>query len=190
MRQIRRLTIILSTIVLIAGCKKDDSESENKPNYGPQYFECKVNGEPFKARSTFLQCEGHRFDYYPDTSVESPKGFMILRGTNCTNYETVGIGIHGVEPNTGWMDFLEPSIADSISPYYSFWPEDSTQSNQLYKRLVTGEMAIDELVPRANGYGPYGTIQGSFEFTVTDDRGEDTVRVTEGRFRLDVPHIF
>jgi len=49
---------------------------------------------------------------------------------------------------------------------------------------------IEEFIPRASGNSPFGTIKGTFEFIVTDEIGIDTIHVTGGRFRFDVPQIF
>jgi len=51
-------------------------------------------------------------------------------------------------------------------------------------------MTIGQFIPRESGNSPLGTIKGTFEFTVTDEIGIDTIHVTEGRFRFDVPQIF
>lgn len=51
-------------------------------------------------------------------------------------------------------------------------------------------MNIEQFLPRENGSSPLGTVKGTFEFTVTDEIGIDTIQITEGRFRFDVPQIF
>jgi len=121
--------------------------------------------------------------------MDIPEGYMLLAGKNCIESHTCGIRIYGYSGDEGLIDFLSPITTDSILPYHRSYPSDSTESI-LYDQLVQGYVNIDEIVPRQSGNSPLGTIKGTFEFTVTDESGIDTIRVTEGRFRFDVPQIF
>ncbi len=79
MRQIRRLTIILSTIVLIAwACEKvDDTRNEIGSPYGAEYFKCDLNGIPFKTDATF-NCSSLKFSYSPEPYLGAPEGYCII----------------------------------------------------------------------------------------------------------------
>ena len=190
MKHPSKIFFIFLIICLSANsCKKDDDDKPDEPNYGPEYFECKINGEPFQAVSIPFQCSGPRFDYYPEAFMSVPEGYMALGGVHCPTYNSVAIRVFGYEQDTGYIDFVDPIVVDSISPYYSF-DADSLSPRILYENLVDGSIVLHEIIPRESGNSPLGTISGTFEFTVTDETGIDTIHVTEGRFRFDVPQIF
>ena len=190
MRVLQKIPYLLLFLFVatLSACKEDDDkpkESDNKL----QYFECKINGEFFQAVSIPFQCTGPRFDYYPQEYLNIPAKSMSLVGIHCPTYDGVGIGIFGYNEEIGTINFNDATIVDSILVYYSHDP-DSISPRILYEELIDGNVNIEQLVPRASGNSPFGTIKGTFEFTVTDEQGIDTIRVTEGRFRFDVPQIF
>ena len=188
MIQLKTHFFLFLLLAILASCKEDDDKPD-KPNYGIQYFECKINGEPFQAVSIPFQCNGPRFDYYPEPFMGMPEGYMAFGGIHCPTYNAVAIRIFGYERDTGYFNFVNPIKVDSISPYYSF-DADSLSPRILYENLIEGNMMINEIIPRASGNSPFGTIKGTFEFTVTDEEGIDTIHVTGGSFRFDVPQIF
>ena len=188
MIQLKTYLFLFLSLSMLAACKEDD-DKPNKPNYGIQYFECKINGEPFQAVSIPFQCSGPRFDYYPEQYLDIPAKSMSLVGIHCPSYDGVGIGIFGYNEEIGLINFNDATNVDSVTAYYSHDP-DSISPRILYEELIDGKVNIEQLVPRASGNSPLGTIKGTFEFTVTDEIGMDTIRVTEGRFRFDVPQIF
>ena len=175
-------------LFFLNACDKEDDKSD-EPNYGPEYFECKINGKPFQAVSIPFQCSGQQFDYYPEPFMDVPEGYCLISGVNCQTFEALSIRINGLNPKTGNLSFTQPSFADSIYPLYSI-PDTLSEEVVKYEDLIDGSMTIDQFIPRKNGSSPLGTISGVFEFTVTDEVGMDTIRVTEGRFRFDVPQIF
>lgn len=182
------LFFLLICVGLIS-CKKDDDDKPDEPNYGPEYFECKINGDPLEVSSNPFTCNGLYFNYYPEPYLNSPAGYTILRGRNCQTYTGVAVRMDGLIHQTGELDFLEPTFADSIYPYYRY-NDLSLEEPILFEKLISGSMYIKEFIPRANGSSPFGTITGTFEFTVTNEFGTDTIHITEGRFRFDVPQIF
>ena len=188
MIQLKTCFFLFLSLTILASCKEDDDKPD-KPNYGIQYFECKINGEFFQAISIPFQCSGPRFDYYPEPFMSVPEGYMLLAGKDCVNSSSCGIRIFGYDGKEGWLDFLEPMTADSIFPYHRSYPSDSLES-VLYDQLVDGHVFIEQLLPRVSGSSPFGTIKGTFEYTVTDELGIDTICITEGSFRFDVPQIF
>jgi len=187
MKQLKNYTFFVFLLVLLAACKKDDEP--DSPNYGAEYFECKINGEPFQAVSIPFQCSGPRFDYYPEQYLSIPAKSMSLIGIHCPTYNAVGIGIFGYNEELGSINFDETTNVDSVSVYHRAYPGDSLESI-LYDQMIDGSLNIQELIPRESGTSPLGTIKGSFEFTVTDESEIDTIYITEGRFRFDVPQIF
>ena len=190
MRVLQKIPYLLLFILVttLSACKEDDDKPD-KPDNKLQYFECKINGEFFQAVSIPFQCTGPRFDYYPEAYLNVPEGYMLLAGKDCINSQTCGIRIFGFTGEEGSINFLNPTRADSILPYHRVYPGDSLESI-LYDKMIEGSLNIEELKPRESGNTPLGTIKGTFEFTLTDDSGLDTIRVTNGRFRFDVPQIF
>jgi hypothetical protein len=188
MKQLKSFFLLCLSLTILASCKEDDDKPD-EPNYGIQYFECRINGEPLEVSSNPFTCNGLYFNYYPEPYLNSPAGYAILRGRSCQTYTGAAIRINGLDHQTGELDFLQPAFADSIYPYYRY-NDDSLEEPILYEKLVSGSMYIEEFIPGENGSSPLGTIKGTFEFTVTDETGIDTIRVTEGRFRFDVPQIF
>ncbi|NEN25601.1 hypothetical protein G3O08_19085 [Cryomorpha ignava] len=186
MKNILKITLLTISILTLSQCKDDDDKPE-KPNYGAEYFKCKVNGLEFQTPSDF-SCDGKYFNYYPEAYGGNEAGYMVMSGTNCPTYTYVTIRIYGLLPTTGHLDFLTPAFADSISPFYNYTAADSTST--IYEQLIDGEMNIEQFIPRADGSSPYGTIKGTFHFTVTDTNALDTFRITDGSFRFDVPQIF
>lgn len=189
MKHPSKIFFIFLIICLSANsCKKDDDDKPDEPNYGPEYFECKINGEPFQAVSDFT-CSGPRFNYYPEAFMGVPEGYMLLAGKDCINSPLCAIRIYGYDQSLGEMNFSNPVYADSISPFYSYFTDDNPDVI-LLDQLVNGVIVVEQLIPRESGNSPLGSIKGTFEFTVSDEQGIDTIRVTEGRFRFDVPQIF
>jgi|SRR5690554_4329682 len=186
MKTTLKTTFLIIGLLSLSQCK-DDDDKPDEPDYGAEYFKCKVNGEEFDAHSTF-SCDGRKFDYYPEAYLGSPAGFMGLRGRNCSNYEVVGIRINGIFINDNYISFIQPSAVDSAYPYYSI--ENSLGQIVTYENVLDGEMNIEQFIPRVDGSSPYGTIKGTFNFTVTDENAVDTFHITDGSFRFDVPQIF
>jgi hypothetical protein len=187
MKQLKSYFLLFLSLTILASCKEDDDKPD-EPDYGIQFFECKINGEPFQAVSIPFQCSGPQFDYYPEPFMEIPQGYAVFSGRDCSTSEAAMIRINGLEQNTGLLLFNEPSFADSIFPLYRYLEADGSIIKM--EHLIDGEMMIEEFIPRASGNSPFGTIKGTFEFTVTDELGIDTIDVTEGSFRFDVPQIF
>ena len=176
------------SLSMLASCKEDDDRPD-KPNYGIQYFECKINGEPLEVSSNPFTCNGIYFNYYPEPYLNSPAGYAIFRGRSCQTYTGAAIRMYGLEHETGELNFMEPAFADSVFPYYRFNDPVNGES-VIYEKLISGRMHIEEFIPRKSGSSPFGTIKGTFEFTVTDELGIDTIDITDGSFRFDVPQIF
>lgn len=186
------LLLIFSAVLLLASlsaCKNDD-DSPQTPNYGAEYFECKVNGEDFVPQGIPFACDPFLFNYYPEPYLGSNAGYTIIRGLNCFTDQSVGIRVYGLVPSEGILDFVNPIIADSVSPYQGFFNwSDSTLTT--IECLVDGQMVIEHFIPREPGANtPSGSIKGTFNFSVTDSLNTDTFHITDGRFRFNVPQVF
>ncbi len=187
MKNILKITLLAISILTLTQCK-DDDDKPDKPNYGAEYFKCKVNGVEFETPSDF-SCDGKYFNYYPEAYGGNEAGYMVMSGRNCEEYEVVGLRINGIFKDDTNILFINPTNVDSAYPYYSIM--DSVAGvNITYEKVLNGEMNIEQFIPRADGSSPYGTIKGTFHFTVTDDNAVDTFHITDGSFRFDVPQIF
>jgi len=186
MKHYSTLLLLFLLLFFLNACDEDDDQPD-EPNYGAEYFECKINGEPFQAVSDFT-CSGPQFDYYPESFMDIPEGYAFFSGRHCPSGEAAVIRINGLEHQTGLLLFNEPTFADSIFPLYRYIEADGSIIK--FETLVNGQIYIEQFEPRVSGTAPLGTIKGTFEYTVTNELGMDTIRVTEGRFRFDVPQIF
>ena len=187
MKTILKITILTICILSLAQCKDDDDKPDG-PNYGAEYFKCKVNGVDYDTRSTFA-CNGHDFHYYPEAYLSTPGKYMVFGGRNCSEFSNISIRINGMQHSTGELNFLNPSFADSVYPYYNYMDFEDSVFVKL-ETLIEGEMNIEQFIPRADDSSPYGTFKGTFNFVLTDSLGLDTLKITDGQFRFDVPQIF
>lgn len=97
--------------------------------------------------------------------------------------------MNGLQHQIGILNFIQPNFSDSIYPFYGYFSDISGQL-VLFENLIDGQMNIEQFLPRENGSSPFGSVKGTFDFTVTNEIGIDTIRITEGSFRFDVPQIF
>ena len=190
-RDMKSYTIYFITILIfgfLVGCEKDeDTEGQRRVL---EYFECKIDGESFQAVNNFF-CNGIIFNYYPESYLSVPQGYGLFGGRNCNTYDRLVMITHGLKPETGFLSFTQPAFADSVTPYYQYTDfVDST--TVLFDQLVDGQMKIEHFIPRESTEPntPLGSVQGTFEFRLTNETRADTIRVTDGRFRLDVIQIF
>lgn len=183
------LKIILTFCILSLVQCRDDDDSSKDPDYGWQYFKCKINGVEFRNSGSPFTCESLDFLYAPIAYDDFAAGRTIMRGKNCQENTSLTIRINGLEPKIGRLDFINPSFADSIFPYYQYRDNENFFSRKI-ETLVEGEMNIIHFIPRKEGSNQYGSIKGTFNFVLTDTLGQDTLRITDGQFRFDVPSIF
>jgi len=185
MRSFSKIFITLCFLAIAVSCNKEEP-SDNLAKL--EYFECKIDGEPFEAVSDFT-CSGPRWDYYPEPYLNLDVGFALISGRDCRSDAMLAIRMSGLEHQTGHMNFLEPSYADTVYPIYMFIDE-SISDFVIFEKLISGSLKIDKFEARQNGSSPLGWIEGSFEFMLTNELDSDTIRVTNGRFGFDVPQIF
>jgi len=183
MRQFKNYSFLLLLILFLVACKKDDDGPDTN-NRGIEFFECKINGEPFEAVSDFT-CTGPRFEYYPEPYLDVPAGYMSFGGRDCRDDRALYINFFGMNQDAHGFDQLENmSYADSCTPVFFF--SDLT----IYQNLIDGSLNIEEFTPRASGNSPLGIIKGTFELRITDEQDSETLTITEGRFFYYVPQIF
>jgi hypothetical protein len=128
------------------------------------------------------------FSYFPQGGIGSDENYMVIRGRDCPTDQVLMMRFDQFIPNESLINFLSPTYADSCYPLYiGHVPE---QGFIEYETLLNGSMELTTMTPYDWDSETPGKIEGTFEFTVTDERGIDTIRVTEGRFRFDVPQIF
>jgi hypothetical protein len=183
MKQLSALSLSLFLFILATSCKKDDDNDWDPPRTG-DYFTCLVNGERLETSSS-SNCSGETFYYYPPGAVQGiDSSYILLRGIDCdaNSGPVVIIGFLGVEPFTGYLDFLNPEQGDTCAPV--------VLGNNLitYDRLIDGWMDVEEFSPRQPNNGDFGTFKGTFGFTVTHDTIETVYEVTDGEFRFAVPN--
>jgi hypothetical protein len=183
----KQLTALLLTLYLIAfatSCKKDGDNDWNPPRTG-DYFTCLVNGERLETSSSF-NCSGETFYYYPAGIAGMDSSYLLLSGNNCNDNgpPVVSLRFIGIEPFTGYLDFLDPEKGDSCSP--------AVLGTQLiaYEQLIEGWIDVEEFSPRQPNNGDFGTFKGTFAFTVGHDSLETIYEITEGQFRFAVPNIW
>lgn len=189
MKKIRYL--ILTAILLATSfscCKDDDDNPPGDNDSFSEYFTCKINGVEFNTYSTFY-CNSKSFYYYETGMGGLEESYMIIRGENCPDHLSIGLRNFGIIPNTGYMDFHQPTFADSCSPYVrqSFGPGIDTP---VFDSLIAGGMNITTFTPRDSITQELGKIEGNFEFSVANEKNDSIIHITEGAFRFKVPNIW
>ncbi len=81
-------------------------------------------------------------------------------------------------------------FADSISPAYWSVPAETVNGIVLYDSLIPGYFNVASFTPRQPNNGPFGKIEGTFEFTVTNENKDSTIYITDGAFRFKVPNTW
>lgn len=79
MKNFTTITLLFVLLATSFSCCKDDNNKPDKPNYGAEYFKCKVNGVELDTQSNF-SCNGKYFNYYPEAYFENPPGRMTFYG--------------------------------------------------------------------------------------------------------------
>ena len=183
----RQLFLLIALLAMTLSCCKDDDDKPGDENENfSEYFTCKINGVEFKTRSDW-GCDGKSFYYYPAGTSGLEEGYMLITGKNCNDNVRVAIRIFNPNvPALGSFNFLTPVFADSISPFVSYFTDDV----YAFENLSDGFMTINTFTPRDSITHEFGKIEGTFEFTVTNDTQDSTVYVTDGAFRFKVPNFW
>jgi hypothetical protein len=189
MKPTTRTFLIFLLLSLSAGsCKKDDDDnpSNNSDNFS-EYFYCKINGEEFQPRGT-PSCNNRSFYYYPAGTGGLSEDYILISGRDCPSNLGVAIRIFNPTPAEGNFDMLSPEFADSISP--SLLHIDSEEGVLTFQELIGGYLHIVTFTPRDSVTLEYGRIEGTFEFSVTNENQDSIIHITEGAFRFKVPNMW
>ena len=186
MEKIRYL--ILTTILLATSmscCKDDDDKLQGDDDSFSEYFTCKINGVEFNTNSTF-SCNGKSFYYYEAGMGGLENSYMLIKGENCPDMKALAIRLFGMEHQMGYMNFLQPTYADSCSPAFIHYIEPGYEI--LIDSLISGSMNITTFTPRDSVTQKLGKIEGTFEFTIANQ--DSVLNITDGAFRFKVPNIW
>jgi len=183
----KKLTLLFFSLNLlfISSCKDDDVEPADPNDSLVEYFRCNINGEPFQALSSF-NCEGLLFDYYPEAAFGTDERYMVLSGRDCYNSQNVAIRFFNFNYNgENTIDFLAVNQADSVSPGYLYRVDGNPIE---VDNLISGNLVFSRFEPRTDE--KLGTVEGTFEFTVTNETQDSVFHVTDGEFRYRVQHTW
>lgn len=185
MKHLTKTFLIFFILSLSAGsCKKDDDD--NVSDNFSEYFKCKINGVEFTSRSNF-NCDGKAFHYYPAGAGGLDNGYMLISGRDCPTSLGVMLRIFNPQiPTIGEVNIVQPSFADSISPLVLHIDGDILN----FEFEPSGFLSIDTFTPRDSLTMEFGKLEGTFEFTVSNEELDSTVHVTDGAFRFKVPNFW
>lgn len=183
MRQVNHFLLLFLAIAFFGCCKDDDdsSPSESNETFSDVFF-CKINGEDFDPRPEYM-CSNEIFQYYPVASPGVDEGLMLISGRDCPTNKSVAMGFEDVYPFNGYMDFENPEFASVVSPIYF---QLTMEGNFVFETLVSGHINVTTFSPWNSETQTFGKIEGTFEFSVTNEEGDSTVHITEGYFRFHV----
>jgi hypothetical protein len=188
MKHPTKILLLFILIFLTANsCKKDDDDnpSNDSDNFS-EYFKCKINGVEFTTRSDF-NCNGKTFYYYPAGAGGLDDGYMLISGRDCSTSLGVMLRIFNPEiPTIGEVDLTQPSFADSISPLVLHIDDDVLN----FENEPSGILKISTFTPRDSTTMEFGKIEGTFQFTVSNEQLDSSIHVTEGSFRFKVPNFW
>jgi len=185
---IKPLIIFLALGLSAMGCNKDDDDPSEVSDNFSEYFTCKINGVPFSGRSNF-NCSGRSFYYYPAGAGGPDNAYMLISGRNCDENMTVALRFYNPDiPALGAFDFLSPEFADSTSP--GILHIISGDGVYKFEKLIGGEMNIDAFTSRDSTTMAFGRLEGTFQFSVSNEEIDSTVHVTDGVFRFKVPNFW
>ncbi len=189
MKHLTKTFLILLLLSLSAGsCKKDDDDNpnNNSDNFS-EFFYCKINGEEFRPQGSFT-CNNQVFYYYHEETAGISAGYLLIRGRDCPTGRNVRIRISGLSPETGFLDFSAPAFADSCFPGYVHFVNEQNEIHM--EHLLAGSATITTFTPRDSVSLEYGRIEGTFEFSVTNENQDSIIHITEGAFRFKVPNMW
>ncbi|MCZ4410108.1 hypothetical protein O3Q51_14895 [Cryomorphaceae bacterium 1068] len=175
MRQFTSILICSFLVLFFFSCEEifeDDAQ-----NLGEEYFECKINGEPFEGIGIPAQCNKLTFDYFPEPYLDLPAGYMAMGANNCVDTMSFLLTFQGISPEANGMTSL-----GSLSYADAFRPSLRLTNNTTYDRLLDGSFKIDQF----NGRKKHGAgrLTGTFEMRLIDSEKTDTLTITDGRFNF------
>ncbi len=181
------LLISMALVTFLSCCKDDDDDAPNGEHFA-ELFTCKINGVEFRTIPTFY-CNDEVFYFYEAGMGGLEDSYMLMSGVDCPNHLSVGLRNFGIIYGTGYLDFNQPTFADSCSPYIRHSPGPDI-GILLFDSLISGGMNITTFTPRDSVTQRLGKIEGTFEFTVANEELDSVVHVTDGYFRFKVPNVW
>ncbi|NEN25173.1 hypothetical protein G3O08_16855 [Cryomorpha ignava] len=139
----------------------------------------------FNPTGTF-NCNNLGFYYYGANTGGLDDKYMVIFGKDCPASQTMAIRLFGMEHQAGYLDFLQPSFADSCSPAFIHYIEPGYEIEM--DSLISGSMNITTFTPRDSISEKLGKLEGTFEFTIANQ--DSIIHVTDGAFRFKVPNIW
>jgi|SRR5690554_1841552 len=176
---------LCALLAMSSSCEKDDDLRDDS-SFG-EYFTCKINGVEFKPQGTFT-CNNLKFYYYQEALGGVEPNYMLLSGYDCPQAKGVSLRLFGIDHQTGYLNFLKPTYADSCSPAFIHFVEPGYIVEM--ENLISGSMNITTFTPRDSITHRLGKIEGTFEFTVANEENDSVIHVTDGAFRFKVPNIW
>jgi len=183
MKHLTKPFLIFLLLSLSTGsCKKDDDGENGTPQDSmAEYFHCKINGVEFRPSSTFT-CNSRLFGYYPEAGDGIEGGYLVMSGTECpTHNKSVSLRFQGFVPQTGPLNFMEPSPVDSCFPIFV---AQLSPELLIFDSLTSGSMDLVHFSPSTLPNGQLGLVEGTFEFSVANTELDSTVHITDGHFRF------
>lgn len=174
---------LCALLAMSSSCEKDDDLRDDS-SFG-EYFTCKINGVEFKPQGTFT-CNNLSFYYYQEPIGDQEPNYLVISGFDCPSGRTVKLRFFGLEHQTGFMNFVQPTYADSCSPFYKHYIEPGNEIEM--DSLVSGSINITSFSPRDLITDKLGKIEGTFEFTIANE--DSVLSITDGSFRFKVPNIW
>ena len=124
MNKIRHLLILTVVLTTSFSCKKDKNDRPKGNENFSEFFSCKINGDEFNPRGTF-SCNNQSFYFYSAGMGGLEDSYMVIYGKDCPDSKTLAIRLFGIQHQVGYLNFLEPSFADSCSlPSYTILNQD------------------------------------------------------------------
>ncbi|MGB6035088.1 MAG: hypothetical protein WBG42_02385 [Cryomorphaceae bacterium] len=182
MKHPTKIFLLFLLICLSANsCKKEDDNNNSDEDSLAEYFYCDINGQRFNPTSNF-NCNGRLFGYTPESEDGISAGYLVISGKNCPAGELLGLRFYNLQPTEGEINFLNPVVADSCSPFFK------STDDEVYDVLLHGNASFEHFEPRVGN--TKGLIEGTFDFSVAHAETDSVVTVTNGYFRFRIEHTW
>jgi len=179
---LNKIVLLIITLLILFSCRKEKGSSPEEGHLA-EYFRCKINGEDFHPRGNF-NCSRYTFSYSPQGGLGIDQGYFLLAGKDCPTMKSVALRINGLSEPVSYLDFIEPVEADSCFPFYRHNLGNGTIL--LFESLQSGSLNISTFTPYNSETNEPGKIEGTFEFTVSNENNDSTINITDGAFAFEV----
>ncbi|MFZ6051065.1 hypothetical protein [Halocola ammonii] len=183
------LGITLSFCLFLQSCSKDEPVDRSN------YFEGKLNGEPFELDSDPLWCSAFRvIPLFVDSNSITIDGFIFSAG-NCDNHLRIyikkkkglrvgvftecGKHFHGSGSDEGPTEDTSPGTNESVVGLYRDQKTEADECQNIY-------LEITEVFSPVNLEWSY--VEGKFEGTFYDSENDQTFHITDVKFGFKVDY--